>query len=173
MKTLLFACHRGAVIVVLLCIGLTSCSEDEIILPSASESSASFKQNTMDTVMFQVLAKSWNLSFSDSTEAVLNITVHPGYFQPGPINPYGSSNEISRGYEVLTSLIFQNSSTTILLEGFHPGDYPYSYSFIVFASIGLYPSLEFDLLYYYNRPTVIKGVFYNNSGVAMHFTGTN
>lgn len=173
MKTLLFACYHGTIIIVVLCIGLFSCSKDEIEFSSYAESSAIFKQNGMDTIMFNVLADRWDLGFQDSTKAVLKITVHPGYFQPDQIDPYGSSIQTTRGYEVLTSLVFENSPEILLLEGFQFGDYPYNYSFTLHPSIGTYPSLTFDLLYYYNEPTIIEGVFYNKSGKATHFTGTN
>ncbi len=172
MKTLLFACTRGAILSVLVCLGLNSCSEDVRTLSSYAESSSILKQNSMDTIMFHVLANHWILSFDDSTEAVLKITVHPGYIQPGQVNPYGTSNPASRGYEVLTALTFNHSSAILLLEGFQPGEYPHNYSFKVYPSIGTYPNLEFDLLYYTNAPTVIRGVFYNKSGVAVPFTGT-
>jgi|GEM_PF-5704430 len=175
MKTLLSACHSGPVIIVLVCLGIISCSTDEaILLPqdARAESTPLLKGNPMDTIMFNVLANSWVLSFEDSNEAVLNITVHPGYAQPEAIDQYGTSNPIGRGYEVLTALKFNNTAEILLLEGHQSGDYPHNYFFKLYPSIGNYPNLEFDLLYYLTSASEIKGVFYNRSGVATHFSGT-
>ncbi len=164
MKAFCFACYCGAVVFVCFGTGLSSCAEDRAITPYF-ESKAPLQQNSMDTIMFNVLAGNWKLKFNDTADAVLKITVHPAYAQSR------AKNKVIPAYDVQTSLTF-DASNPILMEARHPGDYPFYYFFKVYPEIGIFPRLEFDLFYIaYDVPT-IKGVFYDSRGLSSNFIGT-